>query len=129
MRRLCDGRTFKQIAIDRRSCGSTVRQHAQSAYRRLGAIGMVEAMAMMRQRGWLGEVELEEETPLSISHPFLAIYLRRFDPWLKSGQTDQQARATMDTALLAARIEAKRHATLASSNSASIASSADGPEP
>jgi putative nucleotidyltransferase with HDIG domain len=53
LRRLAEGRVYKQIAGDLSLSTSTVRTHLHNTYAKLGAVDRAQAVLVATQRGWL----------------------------------------------------------------------------
>lgn len=76
---VAEGLTTREIADLLIVSRSTVRSHLEFARQGLGTRNLREAVAYMGRRGWVGWKRPEDETPLSIEHPFLAAYVREFE--------------------------------------------------
>jgi putative nucleotidyltransferase with HDIG domain len=53
LRRLRDGKVYKQIALDLGLSTSTVRTHLHNTYAKLGAVDRAQAVLIATQRGWI----------------------------------------------------------------------------
>jgi DNA-binding NarL/FixJ family response regulator len=53
LRRLRDGRVYKQIALELELSTSTVRTHLHNTYAKLGAVDRAQAVLIATQRGWI----------------------------------------------------------------------------
>jgi putative nucleotidyltransferase with HDIG domain len=53
LRRLAEGKVYKQIALDLSLSTSTVRTHLHNTYCKLGAVDRAQAVLLATQRGWL----------------------------------------------------------------------------
>ncbi len=53
LRRLAEGKVYKQIAADLSLSASTVRTHLHNAYSKLGAVDRAQAVLLATERGWL----------------------------------------------------------------------------
>ena len=53
LRRLRDGKVYKQIALDLELSTSTVRTHLHNTYAKLGAVDRAQAVLIATQRGWI----------------------------------------------------------------------------
>ena len=53
LRRLRDGKVYKQIALELELSTSTVRTHLHNTYAKLGAVDRAQAVLLATQRGWL----------------------------------------------------------------------------
>jgi putative nucleotidyltransferase with HDIG domain len=53
LRRLAEGKVYKQIALDLNLSTSTVRTHLHNTYCKLGAVDRAQAVLLATQRGWL----------------------------------------------------------------------------
>ena len=53
LRRLAEGKVYKQIAADLGLSTSTVRTHLHNTYAKLGAVDRAQAVLVATQRGWL----------------------------------------------------------------------------
>ena len=53
LRRLRDGKVYKQIALELDLSTSTVRTHLHNTYAKLGAVDRAQAVLIATQRGWI----------------------------------------------------------------------------
>jgi DNA-binding NarL/FixJ family response regulator len=53
LRRLAEGKVYKQIAGEIGLSTSTVRTHLHNTYAKLGAVDRAQAVLLATQRGWL----------------------------------------------------------------------------
>jgi DNA-binding NarL/FixJ family response regulator len=53
LRRLRDGKVYKQIALELELSTSTVRTHLHNTYAKLGAVDRAQAVLIATQRGWI----------------------------------------------------------------------------
>ena len=53
LRRLAEGKVYKQIALELNLSTSTVRTHLHNTYTKLGAVDRAQAVLLATQRGWL----------------------------------------------------------------------------
>ena len=53
LKRLAEGKVYKQIAHELSLSTSTVRTHLHNVYGKLGAIDRAQAVLMATERGWL----------------------------------------------------------------------------
>jgi putative nucleotidyltransferase with HDIG domain len=53
LRRLSEGKVYKQIALELTLSTSTVRTHLHNTYTKLGAVDRAQAVLLATQRGWL----------------------------------------------------------------------------
>jgi DNA-binding NarL/FixJ family response regulator len=53
LRRLRDGKVYKQIALELELSTSTVRTHLHNTYAKLGAVDRAQAVLIASQRGWI----------------------------------------------------------------------------
>jgi len=53
LRRLAEGKVYKQIAQDLDLSASTVRSHLHNVYGKLGALDRAQAVLMATDRGWI----------------------------------------------------------------------------
>jgi putative nucleotidyltransferase with HDIG domain len=53
LRRLAEGKVYKQIALELTLSTSTVRTHLHNTYAKLGAVDRAQAVLLATQRGWL----------------------------------------------------------------------------
>ena len=53
LRRLAEGKVYKQIALELSLSTSTVRTHLHNTYNKLGAVDRAQAVLLATQRGWL----------------------------------------------------------------------------
>jgi putative nucleotidyltransferase with HDIG domain len=53
LKRLAEGKVYKQIAVDLSLSTSTVRTHLHNTYAKLGAVDRAQAVLLATQRGWL----------------------------------------------------------------------------
>ncbi len=53
LKRLAEGKVYKQIALDLRLSTSTVRTHLHNIYGKLGAVDRAQAVLLATERGWL----------------------------------------------------------------------------
>ena len=53
LRRLRDGKVYKQIALELSLSTSTVRTHLHNTYAKLGAVDRAQAVLIATQRGWI----------------------------------------------------------------------------
>ncbi len=53
LRRLAEGKVYKQIALELNLSTSTVRTHLHNTYCKLGAVDRAQAVLLATQRGWL----------------------------------------------------------------------------
>ena len=53
LRRLAEGKVYKQIALELSLSTSTVRTHLHNTYCKLGAVDRAQAVLLATQRGWL----------------------------------------------------------------------------
>ena len=53
LRRLAEGKVYKQIALELNLSTSTVRTHLHNTYAKLGAVDRAQAVLLATQRGWL----------------------------------------------------------------------------
>jgi DNA-binding NarL/FixJ family response regulator len=53
LRRLAEGKVYKQIALELSLSTSTVRTHLHNTYCKLGAVDRAQAVLIATQRGWL----------------------------------------------------------------------------
>jgi putative nucleotidyltransferase with HDIG domain len=53
LRRLAEGKVYKQIALELSLSTSTVRTHLHNTYTKLGAVDRAQAVLLATQRGWL----------------------------------------------------------------------------
>jgi putative nucleotidyltransferase with HDIG domain len=53
LRRLAEGKVYKQIALELSLSTSTVRTHLHNTYAKLGAVDRAQAVLLATQRGWL----------------------------------------------------------------------------
>lgn len=113
---LCDGLTYDEIALRRKTAASTVRTICHGAYQRLGVTSSTTAVAAMFRNGWFGWVRPEptvsatqttpkpagpEPFPLT---PFMRAYLAEFDKFLSGTGADcMRARRGMSVALVGMR--------------------------
>lgn len=92
------GRTYQQAARERGVSPSSVRSTLNSAYRRLGLSGVVQAAALMLREGWVGpdkvledydgrpyslESQLHKLTENWLPTPAQRLYLDAFDELLR----------------------------------------------
>ena len=53
LRRLAEGKVYKQIALELHLSTSTVRTHLHNIYGKLGAVDRAQAVLLATERGWL----------------------------------------------------------------------------
>ena len=53
LKRLAEGKVYKQIALELSLSTSTVRTHLHNTYTKLGAVDRAQAVLLATQRGWL----------------------------------------------------------------------------
>ena len=53
LRRLAEGKVYKQIALELELSTSTVRTHLHNVYGKLGAVDRAQAVLIASERGWL----------------------------------------------------------------------------
>jgi DNA-binding NarL/FixJ family response regulator len=53
LRRLAEGKVYKQIALELDLSTSTVRTHLHNVYGKLGAVDRAQAVLIASERGWL----------------------------------------------------------------------------
>jgi DNA-binding NarL/FixJ family response regulator len=53
LKRLAEGKVYKQIALELSLSTSTVRTHLHNIYGKLGAVDRAQAVLLATQRGWL----------------------------------------------------------------------------
>jgi putative nucleotidyltransferase with HDIG domain len=53
LRRLAEGKVYKQIALDLNLSTSTVRTHLHNTYGKLGAVDRAQAVLLATERGWI----------------------------------------------------------------------------
>jgi DNA-binding NarL/FixJ family response regulator len=53
LKRLAEGKVYKQIALELNLSTSTVRTHLHNTYCKLGAVDRAQAVLLATQRGWL----------------------------------------------------------------------------
>jgi DNA-binding NarL/FixJ family response regulator len=53
LRRLAEGKVYKQIALELSLSTSTVRTHLHNTYAKLGAVDRAQAVLVATERGWL----------------------------------------------------------------------------
>ena len=53
LRRLAEGKVYKQIALDEGISPSTVRNHLHTAYSKLGVVDRAQAVLTAREQGWI----------------------------------------------------------------------------
>ena len=53
LKRLAEGKVYKQIALELSLSTSTVRTHLHNTYAKLGAVDRAQAVLVATQRGWL----------------------------------------------------------------------------
>jgi DNA-binding NarL/FixJ family response regulator len=53
LRRLSEGKVYKQIAEDLQLSVSTVRTHLHNVYGKIGAVDRAQAVLAARDRGWI----------------------------------------------------------------------------
>ena len=53
LKRLAEGKVYKQIALELQLSTSTVRTHLHNIYGKLGAVDRAQAVLMATERGWL----------------------------------------------------------------------------
>ena len=53
LKRLAEGKVYKQIAAEIGLSTSTVRTHLHNTYSKLGAVDRAQAVLLATQRGWL----------------------------------------------------------------------------
>jgi DNA-binding CsgD family transcriptional regulator len=90
---------------------STVRQHCQNAYRRLGVTHAVQALVVCFNAGWIDPVQTRIQDPLRFSDdekweptPAQRVYLDAFDDHLRAGDDERAllaAKRKTDAALVA----------------------------
>jgi DNA-binding NarL/FixJ family response regulator len=53
LRRLAEGKVYKQIAVELDLSASTVRSHLHNVYGKLGALDRAQAVLMATEQGWI----------------------------------------------------------------------------
>jgi DNA-binding NarL/FixJ family response regulator len=53
LRRLAEGKVYKQIAAELELSASTVRSHLHNVYGKLGALDRAQAVLMATEQGWI----------------------------------------------------------------------------
>ena len=53
LRRLAEGKVYKQIAQELELSASTVRSHLHNVYGKLGAVDRAQAVLMATEQGWI----------------------------------------------------------------------------
>jgi len=53
LKRLAEGKVYKQIALELQLSTSTVRTHLHNIYGKLGAVDRAQAVLLATERGWL----------------------------------------------------------------------------
>ncbi len=53
LKRLAEGKVYKQIALELSLSTSTVRTHLHNTYGKLGAVDRAQAVLVATERGWL----------------------------------------------------------------------------
>jgi DNA-binding NarL/FixJ family response regulator len=53
LKRLAEGKVYKQIALELSLSTSTVRTHLHNTYGKLGAVDRAQAVLLATERGWL----------------------------------------------------------------------------
>ena len=53
LRRLAEGKVYKQIAAELDLSASTVRSHLHNVYGKLGALDRAQAVLMATEQGWI----------------------------------------------------------------------------
>jgi DNA-binding NarL/FixJ family response regulator len=53
LKRLAEGKVYKQIALELSLSTSTVRTHLHNIYGKLGAVDRAQAVLLATERGWL----------------------------------------------------------------------------
>ena len=53
LKRLAEGKVYKQIALELALSTSTVRTHLHNIYGKLGAVDRAQAVLIATERGWL----------------------------------------------------------------------------
>ena len=53
LKRLAEGKVYKQIALELELSTSTVRTHLHNTYAKLGAVDRAQAVLIATQRGWI----------------------------------------------------------------------------
>ena len=53
LKRLAEGKVYKQIALELSLSTSTVRTHLHNIYGKLGAVDRAQAVLIATERGWL----------------------------------------------------------------------------
>jgi DNA-binding NarL/FixJ family response regulator len=53
LKRLAEGKVYKQIALELGLSTSTVRTHLHNTYAKLGAVDRAQAVLISTERGWL----------------------------------------------------------------------------
>ena len=53
LRRLAEGKVYKQIARELGLATSTVRTHLHNTYSKLGAVDRAQAVLIATERGWI----------------------------------------------------------------------------
>ncbi len=53
LRRLAEGKVYKQIAQELELSASTVRSHLHNVYGKLGALDRAQAVLMATDQGWI----------------------------------------------------------------------------
>jgi DNA-binding NarL/FixJ family response regulator len=53
LKRLAEGKVYKQIALELSLSTSTVRTHLHNTYAKLGAVDRAQAVLLATQRGWI----------------------------------------------------------------------------
>ena len=53
LRRLAEGKVYKQIALELNLSTSTVRTHLHNTYGKLGAVDRAQAVLLATEQGWL----------------------------------------------------------------------------
>ena len=53
LKRLAEGKVYKQIALELELAPSTVRTHLHNTYAKLGAVDRAQAVLIATERGWI----------------------------------------------------------------------------
>ena len=53
LKRLAEGKVYKQIALELNLSTSTVRTHLHNTYTKLGAVDRAQAVLVTTERGWI----------------------------------------------------------------------------
>lgn len=107
LQRICEGLTYKQVALERARSPKTIRQHVHAAYQRLGVSSSHQALTLMGRRGWADWKPPPDPDPLQ-TNPFLRAYITELDAWLASGMRDNRARIGMRLAIAGQRNRVNR---------------------